>query len=476
MLAEAPQALVGCPRPRIAPPLPLHSDVDEFRKVAEEIGIELMPWQVTSATYTEARAPDGRNLYREICELVGRQNGKTEKIVPLVVKRLRAGRRLTHTAQNRDRPREVFDRVAEIMSQDTELFPRRGGRLVMPRFANGQEEIKLHNGGRYKIVAPTRGGARGGTNDDVIIDEVRELESFEFIGAAKPTMATSPDPQMLYYSNAGDDDSAVLNSIRDRQGKDPRLAWIEWSADPERADDDPLGWAEANPSIGHIPSMFEFLEGEYLTHKLGGTLSIFQTEHLCRWVATMRQALIDVSAWNACEVAELPAGRRVFMGIAMDPEGTRASAALAWLTPDGKLAVRMTFDVTGSPINVAALGADLAADARRRGIRGVGFDPMTDGELAKYFPKTQKPTGVTATAFANATAEFVNAIEGQRLQWTDAAAATNDLPWTARKDGDERGAFSAVRANDDRPITAVLAIIRAIRLASGPRPAAPRAY
>jgi hypothetical protein len=31
----------------------------------------------------------------------------------------------------------------------------------------------------------------------------------------------------------------------------------------------------------------------------------------------------------------------------------------------------------------------------------------------------------------------------------------------------------AVKANEDRPITAVLAAIRAVQLASGPRPSAP---
>jgi hypothetical protein len=46
--------------------------------------------------------------------------------------------------------------------------------------------------------------------------------------------------------------------------------------------------------------------------------------------------------------------------------------------------------------------------------------------------------------------------------------------WTARKALDE-GRFEAVRADDKRPITAALAAIRAVWLASGPRPRV-RAY
>lgn len=183
-----PRPVKGRPKPRIAPPTPVRSDRVAFRETAGDVGITLMPWQDTAARYLEALAPDRRHLYREVAIVVARQNGKTTLLVPLIVKRLRAGRRIMHTAQNRELPREVFAQVADIVSSDESIFPVRNGRTVRPRFANGQEEIRLANGGRYRIVAPTRGGARGGTNDDVIIDELREMDTFEFIGAAKPTM------------------------------------------------------------------------------------------------------------------------------------------------------------------------------------------------------------------------------------------------------------------------------------------------
>jgi hypothetical protein len=58
----------------------------------------------------------------------------------------------------------------------------------------------------------------------------------------------------------------------------------------------------------------------------------------------------------------------------------------------------------------------------------------------------------------------------------DADVVGEDLTWTARKENDETGSYAAVRANDDRPITAALAAIRAVWLATGLRPAAPRIY
>lgn len=452
--------LVGQPNPRIAPPVPAVSDLDGFREVAKKLGIALYPWQESSARYAEARAADGRHLYQEVAEVVARQNGKTEKLVPLIVKRLTENRRIMHTAQNRELPREVFGRVADAMEEHyPHLLKRR------PRFANGQEEILLTKGGRYKIVAPTRGGARGGTNDDVIIDEAREFETFDFIGAAKPTLTASPDPQIIYLSNAGEVDSVLLNSLRERADKDPRLAYLEWSAPPELDAGDKLGWIQANPSISHIPTMLEYLEGEYLSNQLAGTLAIFETEHLCRWVVSMRERLVGETDWLACE-KPLGEPSRAFMGIALDPAGTRASAAIAWQTDEG-IALRLLFDVTGNPIDTDRLGRDMKAKAREVGVMRVGFDPLTDALLAKHFPRTEPISG---QKWANASARFVETVESHTLRWADCAAVGSDLTWTARKDHDESGSFQAVRGDDSRPITAVLASIRAVWLASAPRP------
>jgi hypothetical protein len=465
-LAVAPAVLYGHAAPRIAPPLPLHSDLAGFRATAAEIGIVLMPWQEVAGTYLEAQAADGRHLYQEFCEVVSRQNGKTEKIVPLIVKRLRAGRRIMHTAQNRDLPREVFARVADVFSQEAGMFRERNGRPIRPRFANGQEEIELANGGRYKIVAPTRGGARGGTNDDVFIDELREMDSFEFIGAAKPTMTASPDPQIVYFSNAGEEDSVVLNSVRDRASEDPRLAYLEWSAGPDRAFDDIEGWLEGNPAIGHIPTMLEYLSGEYVSNKLAGTLAIFDTEHLCRWANSTRPTLVTIAAWNALEQDDLPESDRPVMAISMDPAGQRASAAIAWRLADQSIAGRLIFNVTGNPIDTDRLGKDLRTEARRLGVTVTGFDPLTDAQLARHFLR-KKP--ITGQAFANGTARFVELVTAGTLRWADSAPVGDDLAWTARKDHDESGSFQAVRADDDHPIPAALAMIRAVWLASEPK-------
>src|SRR4051812_35469346 len=111
--AKASRAVLGSAKPRVAPPVPARSLWREVHEQAIAMGITPFPWQDASWRYSWAVGRGDLWLYREILELVGRQNGKTEKLVPHIVKRLRMGRRIMHTAQNRELPREVFGRVAE---------------------------------------------------------------------------------------------------------------------------------------------------------------------------------------------------------------------------------------------------------------------------------------------------------------------------------------------------------------------------
>lgn len=465
--------LRGHAKPRVAPPVPARSDVKGFRAAATEMGITLMAWQEEAARYITAVGPGKRHLYREVCLLVARQQGKTTLMKPHIVRELRGGKKIMHIAQNRELPRQMFGVIADAIAQaDESLLPRRRGRIIWPRYGSGQEEIVLNNGAAYRIAAANRGGARGHANDLVIIDELREMESFDVMAAAEPTLAMSEDPQIIYLSNAGYDRSVVLNSVRDRAGKDEALAFLEWSAAPDRTVDDRDGWAEANPALGWYPQVLRSLESDYRKAVLSGNLALFETERLCRWVATMRERLVDEYAWSlCCSDTPLPDPRRPFMAVSMSPDGSRASAAIAWQQEDDTMALRLVFDVTGSPINTDALGKDLRETAVRLGVAVVGFDPLTDAALAKFF---KKPEPISGIKFANATARFVTVVAARRLAWHDAAQVTDDLTWTARKPHDESGSYQAVRANDERPITAALASIRAVWLASGPKPTVPK--
>ncbi len=166
--------------------------------------------------------------------------------------------------------------------------------------------------------------------------------------------------------------------------------------------------------------------------------------------------------------------KRPMIGVSMDPDGGRATIAMSWQSQTGNIALRIVRHDVDDVIDLEAIGVELRDLALKYNAK-VGYDPMTDAELVKYVRK-DKAMSIAGGQFANASAQFVNAVTSRRLRWADADEVGDDLTWTSRKnDGSFVGSYHAVRARDDHAITASLAAIRAVWLASGPvTAAAPR--
>lgn len=456
----------GVQTPRIAPPRPARSEVASWRAAAKECGIRPLPWQQLAATYAMATDPRGRWLYSTFCCVVSRQNGKSEILVPRIRRALKVGERVVHTAQDRSLPREVFERVAD-------LTPRSELRRPI-RLANGQERIDTWSGGVYRIVAPTRSGPRGPSNDLVIIDEARELDDYAFVAAARPTLTASRNGQTWYLSNAGDDTSVVLNGLRQRAVElgDLTLCFLEWSAAPDRDLDDVRGWAEANPSLGRLISLAT-LRG--FRKDYAATPSIFQTEHLCQWVDSMLPRLVPDVTWQRSQRAA-GAPIRPCLGISQAPG--RIVGVIAWQQQDGTVGLRIAADVSGDPVDVDRAGAALAQLAQQLGVPAVGYSPASDRDLARHLELPGVDgVGIKGELLAAASARFVATIEAGRLAWQDAELVGSDLVFTVRKSlGGSAGAWSAVPGKSDRPIPAALAAIYAVWLATEPRDDVPTVH
>lgn len=330
-----------------------------------------------------------------------------------------------------------------------------------PRLANGQEIIRTRGGGIYRIVAPTSGGARGSANDLVIVDEVREFTDWEFVGAARATLTASPNPQILYLSNAGDEGSVVLNALRARAEADPGLAYLEWSAHPELEASDRAGWAQANPALG-LTVREDFLEAQFRLYSLEERLDIFETEHLCRWVRVVGRRVVGDISWDRARVSTLEAPARPVLGVAVSP--TRASAVIAWLASDNSIALTIAAEVTGNPLDLDAFGRALKEYALKAKIRTVGYAAQTDRDLIRYL---ERGKALNAADLAAASARFASTVESGRLRWSGAEPVGSDLPYLVRKEG--MGSWTAEAAGRDRHPTAALAAIRAVYLATEPR-------
>jgi hypothetical protein len=445
-------------KPRLAPPIPALSLIDGFVSAASEIGLEPMPWQQHAARYVTAISSkrEARWRYHEVCIVVARQNGKTSLLLPLIVQRLLGGQKIVHTAQNRTLPRETFLEVAAWAAERDDVLDIRQ--------ANGQETIKMVNGGRYTLVAP-RPGVRGHAMDTIILDEVREQQNFELMQAIKPTTTASRNPQIIYLSNAGDVSSVVLNDLRRRSEQDEDLAYLEWSASPERAIDDLIGWKEANPALG-LTIQIETLRSLFKSSKP----TAFETEHLCRWVRTMRPQIVSEAAWDGARVDDLTMGLRPSMGISVATDSKRASVALAWAQDDGTFALDIVEDIADD-LDLDALGKALRERARTAGVRQIAYATWTDTPLARHLEPKSKP--VDGKEFANACVNFSRLVESGFVRWRGPDTISNDMTWLARK-AHESGAWTATPVDDEHSTTAAQAAIRALWLASAPRPPAPR--
>ena len=445
------KAVYGHTSPRIAPPVPAKSDLAEYEAAAAELNLRLMPHQKIAARYMTGRKGK-RWAFREVALVMARQNGKTTMLLPRILMGLKRGEQILHTAQNRDIPRKTFLRIAATLAaRDDVVFVRR---------ANGQEEILHESGGRYKLVAPND-SSRGETADLVLIDEVRQQTDYDLMDAILPTMIARKDPQVIYLSNAGEESSVVLNDLRRRatEEEDQTLAYLEWSASPGRALDDREGWAEANPALGYGDLAIENLDHAFRTRPPAS----YETENLCRWVITTMPTLVEDEAWANCE-EQIGEPIRPVLGVSLDPSGTRASAVTAWGRPDGTIAVRPEEEYTGDPIDVTKLDRDVLALAVKIHASRVAYSKTTDSQMVMKLPKAQQVDG---RDFESASQTFAQLVAGRGIRWDDAdGVIALDLRWTARKTSEEMRTFHAVRAKEDRPITAALAAIRAVYLVS----------
>jgi len=442
--------------------------VKDLEECAADLEITLMEWQRITGRYMTALARGDNWLYRRIAAIASRQNGKTEIIKPRVLLGFKLNRKMLHTAQDRARPRKsTFEPLVDFFDHSANRL-KYGVKKI--REANGQEEIICKDGGSYTIAAPRSGGARGGTFDDIFIDEAREFVDYSIDAIIRPTVLARPNAQVMYFSNAGHAESVILNDLRARRDEDRNLAYLEWSAPPELDRMDPEAWAYGNPAMG-ITIALEALADYAATMQP----EVFDTEHLCRWVVSMRERLVRPEEWQAQEFMALGRPTRPVMGIKTDINGMRASAVVAWLLPDQRVALELVADVTGDlqggePIKATYLGPMLVEKAREYGVREVYFDPYTDGDLARHFKRAQKVIG---RDYVQATLGFEQRVKSRQFVVDDELAViAADLEHTI-KHPSIHGTHVAGKASPDRPNTAAEAAILATWFASNPVSIAP---
>ncbi len=294
-------------------------------------------------------AEDG--LYLAGRDLVATHNTHLARTFALWKLYLDGARLVLSVAQSLDIAREAWragcDTVGDIPDLRAELD--RVSRV------NGDEHLALDGGRRWKISAANRRAGRGLSVDFLLMDELREQRTWDAWSALSKTTMARGDGMTFGISNAGDDESVVLNHLREAAltGNDPTIGLFEWSAEDGCELDDPAAWAQANPGLGHTIS-----EQAIRSALSTDPAPVFRTEVLCQRVDSLADSVVSATAWEAClDPAMTLDGLRdrtaVFVDLA--PDLAHATLTVAALGPDG----RVRLEAVASWLDTESMRADL---------------------------------------------------------------------------------------------------------------------
>ena len=408
MTISPPDVLLGAQRPRICSVPPAASSAgQEAIALAASAGLNLDPWQQFVLQEALGERADGSWTAFEVGLVVGRQNGKGAVLEAreLAGLFLFGEKLILHSAHEFKTAQEAFLRVKALID-NTDQLRRRVARV---RTSHGEEGIELSSGARLRFVARSTGSGRGFSGDLVILDEAYNL-SAEAIAALLPTLSARPNPQLWYTSSAGMETSAQLHNVRDRgmAGDDPRLAYFEFSADPEGLDlDDREAWAAANPALG-IRIREEFVEAE----RRAMPAAKFARERLGIWPDARVEQVIPRAVWTGlADPFSTIAGPLVF-SVDATPERSAASIAVAGRREDELLHGELIEDRPG----IGWVVDRIVELVERWSPRAVMLDPSSPA--GSLIPALQdrdvEPELVSGRELAQACGAFYDAaVEGQ---------------------------------------------------------------
>lgn len=315
----------------------------------EVIGIELLPWQQALLIRAlELRKDQKRFRFRTVVLLVGRQNGKSTaaQVLTLWAMYVLGVRLVIGTAQDLDIAETLWGEVVEIVESVDELADQMKNVVRV----NGKKSLDLAGGEKYKVRAANRRGGRGLSGDLILLDELREHTNWSAWGSVTKTTMARPRAQVWCMSNAGDESSVVLMSLRKKghlalgdpdgicvddavAAADDSLGIFEWSAAPKRGVWDRDGWAEANPSLG-----FTMAESSLASAAATDPEPIFRTECLCQWVDGLVEGPFGEGAWDACAdpVGEIPEDAPLSFAVDVNHDRGSAFVGVCGMREDGR--------------------------------------------------------------------------------------------------------------------------------------------
>lgn len=393
--AASPPKRYGSETPRIfTPPLrkltPRTSAGFACIEFAEDIlDITLIPWQKWLLVHALELLPDGTFRFRTVVLLVARQNGKSTlmQILALFFMYVRGVSLVIGTAQNLDISEEVWQGTVDI----AEEIPELSALIERVVKVNGKKSLELRNGERYKVQAANRRGGRGLSGDLVLMDELREHQTWDAWGAVTKTTLARALAQIWAASNAGDAASVVLAFLRrlahwalgdpdginehhDTAEDEPpdevetededSLGIFEWSAPPGADVWDRDAWAMANPSLGYT-----ITERAIASAARTDPEPVFRTEVLCQFVDGMVEDVFPDGVWDSLRDRKSKITGGYGFAVVVSPDRSRTTIVAAGPCGDARIHVELIQRSSGvkwAPKRIKALldawGGEIALD------------------------------------------------------------------------------------------------------------------
>lgn len=363
-----PDVLYGNMVPRIYTPelRPLTPDTSAGFAMIEFAELllkwELTPWQKWFLIH--AMELDKRNnlRFKRLLLLIARQNGKTFVVKLITIYRMYVEyiELVIGTAQSlaiaEDTWQEVVESIEDsprLQKEVSQVLNGTGKKQIILKKMKGSKFTKS----RYLCRPATKKGTRSLSAELVLLDELREHNDWDGWGAVTPTTAAKKNSQIIAMSNAGDRFSVVLNTLRktatgrlgdpdelfaedeELPGPDDTFGIFEWSAAPHRDIFDPVGYQEANPSMGYTALSEAELRGD----ASNGSETVFRTERLCQKVDTMIAPPFGKGVWEAGtdEKSEIPLNGKFVYGLDMDKNRSKTVITVAGYRSDGNIHVEI---------------------------------------------------------------------------------------------------------------------------------------
>lgn len=432
-------------------------------QVAAAMGWDLLPWQ-RQVLDTACEVTDtGAWRYPTVIVTTPRQSGKSTLLGAMLAHRAITQRDSYHwyTAQTGLSARDTWGKWEYKLS---ESMP---GRWKIRRAAGEERCTFTASNGFIRAFPPTPKALHGQQGDTVVVDECwsfRPDSGADLLQAVVPTQATRRLRQLWIVSTAGDEEAVWFRSWIDRGRAavdDPasQIAYFEWSAPDDAPIMDEATWRTYHPGY---PTLIDGAAMAAAYDQFGP--EGYSRGYLNRWPAA------EVSwraGWPALASTDrIPPDLPVYLAVDASPNHRQATIAAAATLPDGRIAVEIVDQRTGTEWLVPRL---LELSRRHRAAVTVHRTGPLGYAISELETAGVRVHSATAAEYGDAVARFRTLAAASGLTHPDDPRLNSAVDNAVSRRTGDRETWSRRDAGTD--ISSLVAVTFAAWRAADPPPA-----